>query len=65
VPVPVLGVWSTRDFALGEEQMTGSAAYVSGPWRYERVEDAAHWMPLEAPERVNDLLLGFLAEQFG
>ena len=37
IPVPVMGVWSSRDRFLTEEQMTGSAAYVSGPWRYERI----------------------------
>ncbi|MGW5362646.1 alpha/beta fold hydrolase [Actinopolymorpha pittospori] len=60
IPVPVMGVWSTRDRFLTEEQMTGSAAYVSGPWRYERVEDVGHWLPLEAPAKITELLLDFL-----
>ena len=55
-----MGVWSSGDFALGEEQMRASAANVAGPWRYERVEDAGHWLQLEAPEQVNRLLLDFL-----
>ncbi|MFF9867422.1 alpha/beta fold hydrolase [Streptomyces sp. NPDC013953] len=42
--------------------MTGTETHVDGPWRYERVENAGHWLPLEAPERVNGLLLDFLAE---
>jgi pimeloyl-ACP methyl ester carboxylesterase len=42
--------------------MTGSGAFVAGGWRYERVEGAGHWMQLEAPERVNELLLDFLRE---
>jgi hypothetical protein len=33
---------------------------VTGPWRYERVEDAGHWLQLDAPDKVNDLLLDFL-----
>jgi len=57
---PTMGVWGSGDFALTEEQMTGSAAYVAGPWRYERVDGVAHWMQLEAPEKVNELLLDFL-----
>ena len=60
VQAPTMGVWSTGDFALTEEQMTGSGRHVSGPWRYERVEGPGHWMQLEAPEVVNGLLLDFL-----
>jgi pimeloyl-ACP methyl ester carboxylesterase len=56
-----MGVWSTGDMALTEQQMTGSAAFVAdGRWRYERLEGAGHWMQLEAPDRVNELLLEFL-----
>lgn len=61
IEVPVMGMWSSKDFALLEEQMTGSAEYVAGPWRYERLDDIGHWMQTEAPERVNALLLDFLA----
>ena len=60
VEAPTLGVWSSGDFALTEEQMTRSGEYVSGPWRYERVEGPGHWMQLEAPDQVNRLLLDFL-----
>ena len=55
-----MGVWSSGDFALTEEQMTGSGAYVAGPWRYERLEGAGHWMQLEKPDEVSRLLLDFL-----
>lgn len=58
---PVLGVWSSDDIALTERQMTESKAYVDGDWRYERIDGVGHWMQLEAPERVNELLLEFLA----
>jgi pimeloyl-ACP methyl ester carboxylesterase len=61
VTVPTMGVWSTDDFALREEQMRDSAAWVSAPWRYERIDGAGHWMGREAPERVNELLRDFLA----
>jgi hypothetical protein len=37
-----------------------SAAFVSGPWRYERIDDAGQWLQVDAPERVNELLLDFL-----
>lgn len=61
LPGPVMGVWSTGDRFLTEQSMTGTAKHVDGTWRYERVEDAGHWLPLDRPERVNALLLDFLA----
>lgn len=59
--VPTLGVWSDRDTALAEDQMTASAAYVDGPWRYERLEGLSHWIPLEAPAELSRLVLEFTA----
>ncbi len=58
--MPVLGIWSDRDIALCRAQMTDSARYVDGPWRFEVVEGANHWLNLDAPERVNPLLIEFL-----
>jgi pimeloyl-ACP methyl ester carboxylesterase len=55
-----MGIWSSGDAALTEEQMTGSARYVAGPWRYERLEGPGHWVQLEAPGEINRLLLDFL-----
>jgi pimeloyl-ACP methyl ester carboxylesterase len=60
VAAPTMGIWSTGDFALTEAQMVNSAAYVSGPWRYERVEGPGHWLQLETPDVVNGLLVDFL-----
>jgi pimeloyl-ACP methyl ester carboxylesterase len=61
VRVPVMGVWSTGDVALTERQMIGSRKYVEGPWRYERIEGVSHWIPTEAAERFNSLLLAYFA----
>ena len=41
-------------------ELTEKAEHVSGPWRYERIEGASHWLQLDAPDRVNELLLEFL-----
>jgi pimeloyl-ACP methyl ester carboxylesterase len=60
VQAPTLGVWSTDDLFLTEGQMIGSEKYVSGPFRYERIEGAGHFMQLEVPNEVNRLLLDFL-----
>jgi pimeloyl-ACP methyl ester carboxylesterase len=61
IQAPTMGMWSSRDPALTEGQMTRSAGSVAGPWRYERLEGPGHWMQLEAPEEVNRLLIDFLA----
>ncbi len=60
VQAPTLGIWSTGDQYLPEHRMLRSADYVSGPWRYERLEEASHWIPLDQPERLNGFLLEFL-----
>jgi pimeloyl-ACP methyl ester carboxylesterase len=60
IAAPALGLWSSGDHYLTEDGMTRSAEFVSGPWRYERIEGASHWMQLDAPARVNELLLEFL-----
>jgi pimeloyl-ACP methyl ester carboxylesterase len=62
VQAPAMGIWSSGDLALTEEAMTGSAAHVAGPWRYERLDGVGHWLQLEAPEVVNALLLDFLGQ---
>ena len=60
VTAPTLGVWSSGDRFLLEGPMVASEAYVAGPWTYARVEDAGHWMQLDRPSAVNELLVDFL-----
>jgi len=60
VVAPTMGVFGTSDLYLTEDGMTRSASKVSGPWRYERLEGVGHFIPLEAPDRLNELLLDFL-----
>lgn len=60
VNVPVLGVYSDRDIALVENQMTRSEAFCKAGWQYRRLDGVGHWMTVEAPDRVNPLLLNFL-----
>lgn len=61
VQCPVLGVWSDRDHHCGEVQMQASQRHVTGPWRYVRIDGASHWIPLDAPDTLNKLLLDFLS----
>jgi pimeloyl-ACP methyl ester carboxylesterase len=60
VSVPVTGIWSSEDVALAERQMVNSAQFCKAGWRYERIDGVGHWLPLEAPERLNPLLLEYL-----
>jgi pimeloyl-ACP methyl ester carboxylesterase len=56
VSVPTMGLWSTEDFALTEGQMAESSQYIEAEWRYERIEGAGHWMQLDVPDKINDLV---------
>jgi len=60
IAAPTLGLWSTGDDYLLEGPIRQSGEHVLGGWRYERVEDASHWLQLDRPERVSELLLDFL-----
>jgi pimeloyl-ACP methyl ester carboxylesterase len=57
--MPVLGIWSSGDFALTEHQMTNSGGYCANEFRYVRIEDAGHWIPLEAPTIVSREVVNF------
>jgi pimeloyl-ACP methyl ester carboxylesterase len=60
VQAPTMGIWSSNDFALTEEQMTASSKYCGNTWRYERIDGPDHWMQWEAPDKVTALLVDFL-----
>jgi pimeloyl-ACP methyl ester carboxylesterase len=56
-PVPMLGIWSSEDHCLAEDQMARSGRRMAAPWAYERIDGAGHWVPLEQPERVASLAI--------
>ena len=60
IQAPTMGVWSSGDAHLLEEQVTGSAKYCANTFRYERVDGAGHFLQWEKPDAVNKLLLDFL-----
>ena len=62
VTTPTLAIWSTEDHYLDGERVKNSAAFVQAPWRYEEIPGASHWVPLDAPERLNELLLDWLSQ---
>ena len=61
IHVPAMGVWSLKDWALGQQQMAGSEAYCRAGWRYEQL-DAGHWFPLTHAQTLNRLLLDFFSQ---
>jgi pimeloyl-ACP methyl ester carboxylesterase len=59
--VPTLGIWSSEDHCLAEDQMIKSERRMAAPWRYERIDGATHWLPLIEPDRVARLALDWFA----
>lgn len=59
VDVPVLGVWSEHDPALGERQMRESREHCRAGFEYARVDGVGHWLQLSGAKRLNDLLINF------
>lgn len=59
VRVPTLGIWSSEDHLLTEEQMIRSGEKVLGKWQYEKI-DASHWVPLDEPDKLNEIILNFI-----
>ncbi|MGH9189242.1 MAG: alpha/beta fold hydrolase [Acidimicrobiales bacterium] len=60
VSVPTLFVWSSADIALGREAAEDTGSFVTGPYRFEVLDDVSHWVPEEAPDILNRLLLEHL-----
>jgi pimeloyl-ACP methyl ester carboxylesterase len=57
IAVPTLYIWSTQDIALGEAAAMETAKYVTGPYRFEKLEGKTHWLLGEAPDQVSALVL--------
>ncbi|MED5814580.1 alpha/beta fold hydrolase [Mycolicibacterium sp. 050232] len=57
ITVPTLYVWSDRDIAITAKPAHDTAKYVSGPYRFETLRGASHWLPEEKPAEVAELLL--------
>jgi pimeloyl-ACP methyl ester carboxylesterase len=60
VTIPVLGIWSDRDAYLTEVRMKTSGERIRGPFQYEKIAGASHWLMLDKPQELNRLLLSFL-----
>lgn len=62
VTVPTLHVHGDQDGTILASSARGSARYVEASYRWEVVARAGHFVPEEAPEDFNRLLLGWLAQ---
>ncbi|TQK50065.1 pimeloyl-ACP methyl ester carboxylesterase [Streptomyces sp. SLBN-118] len=60
IDVPTLYVWSTADSAFGEAAAQETGQWINGPYRFETLQGISHWVPEEAPETLNRLLLDHL-----
>lgn len=61
ISVPTLYVWSTDDPAIGSEAAERTHDHVTGPYRFEVLEDVSHWIPEDAPDVLARLVLEHLA----
>jgi pimeloyl-ACP methyl ester carboxylesterase len=61
IALPTLVIWGDRDPALSVRLTHGLEKWVPDI-RVEHLPEASHWVMEEFPDRVNELLLGFLRE---
>ncbi|MEQ8857979.1 MAG: alpha/beta hydrolase [Pseudomonadales bacterium] len=60
VSVPTLYVWGDADSTVGRAAAEGTAAFVTGPYRFEVLPGVGHFVTDQAGERVTELLLEHL-----
>ncbi len=58
--VPVFGIFGKDDLYLSEAQMAASGKHVGGNFSWEAIK-GGHWLPLEKPELVAELITNFYA----
>lgn len=59
--VPTLYAWPSADVALGRAAAEGTARHVTGPYRFEVLEDADHFVLENRAERVASLVAEHVA----
>ena len=62
VDVPTLFVWGTEDPALGRDGAQWTGEHVTGPYQFEILDGAPHWIPETNAEQLNELLLAHLSK---
>lgn len=56
ITVPTTYVWSDGDVALGRKGAETTADHVRGPYLFEVIEGASHWLPDETPDRLAEII---------
>jgi pimeloyl-ACP methyl ester carboxylesterase len=62
VAVPTLYVWGTDDSAVGSVAALAAEKYVTGPYRFEMLEEISHWVPEEGAALFTPLLMRHLLD---
>ncbi|MFI1503071.1 alpha/beta fold hydrolase [Streptomyces platensis] len=62
IAVPTLFLWGSEDVALGRGAAESTGEWVDGPYRFEALEGASHWLPEEAPGLVTPPILAHLGQ---
>jgi pimeloyl-ACP methyl ester carboxylesterase len=62
VSCPTLFIWGDRDDFVTRAAADRCAQYCSGPFRFETLRGASHWLPDETPAEVAALLLSHLKD---
>lgn len=60
IQTPTLYVWGDQDSTISREAVAGTAAFVSGPYRFVELPGIGHFSSDQAPDAINDLLLQHL-----
>jgi pimeloyl-ACP methyl ester carboxylesterase len=62
ITVPTLYLWGDADATVGRPAAEGTARHVQGPYRFEVIDGAGHFLTDQAPGSVEQKLLTQLAE---
>jgi pimeloyl-ACP methyl ester carboxylesterase len=55
-----LGIWGALDDHLVEDFVKRTQEYADGDWRYERMNEAGHWIQIDQPDVLADILVSHL-----
>ncbi|PVB33060.1 alpha/beta fold hydrolase [Mycobacteroides abscessus] len=57
IRVPALFIWGDRDSAMGRTAAIGAGRFIDGPYRFEILDGASHWLSEERPAEIAELVL--------
>ena len=65
ITVPAMGIAAENDPFLLELHVKNSHEMIDASWEYHLVKDASHWLMLDKPDEVTELLISFFAKHMG